>query len=510
MVALTANIEEELFLVVYFDPSADDGKIHVRNRLFAVRQPVRANAEGLFECFTRALDYVNIVNWKDKLVGFGCDGANVNIGANGLRGFLEEHAPWIVMFWCLAHRLELSLQDALKSTLFSTIDEMLLHLYFLYEKSPKKCRDLDEIVQSLKECLEFTNETPTSRAKGNRPLRACGTRFVNHKVVAISRLIEKYGAYIAHLVALTEDKSIKSVDRQKLKGYILKWRDSKIILGCAVFHDLLKPCASLSKSLQDSELSIIDAIEAILKTSKAIERLKTTSFDELPTVKKVLSRIQDTDDGMVYQGAVIVRYPEAITYLRSQKTKFMESVLECLKDRIRIQHSELLTHILTVLATYGWNRSDDGFADIAIDNLSERFKVPLEKAEVDVSALQEEWMDMVRYAQQYLNLVQESAHTIWWKLFNSSLSKNWTNILSLIELLFCLPVSNGRVERVFSSLKHIKSNCRTCLSENRLDDLIRIAVEGPPLSQWDATGAVHLWWKDKQRRNIGDTRAPPR
>ena len=33
--------------------------------------------------------------------------------------------------------------------------------------------------------------------------------------------MDKFGAYISHLASLTEDKSIKSVDRQRLKGYIL-------------------------------------------------------------------------------------------------------------------------------------------------------------------------------------------------------------------------------------------------------------------------------------------------
>ena len=56
------------------------------------------------------------------------------------------------MFWCLAHRLELAIKDALKSSLFSQIDEPLLRIYYLYEKAPKKCRELDRIVEELKEC----------------------------------------------------------------------------------------------------------------------------------------------------------------------------------------------------------------------------------------------------------------------------------------------------------------------------------------------------------------------
>ena len=57
-----------------------------------------------------------------------------------------------------------------------SVDELLLQVYFVYEKkSPKKCRKLQEIVDELKACLD-PSELPLQG--GNRPLRACGTRFV--------------------------------------------------------------------------------------------------------------------------------------------------------------------------------------------------------------------------------------------------------------------------------------------------------------------------------------------
>ena len=56
--------------------------------------------------------------------------------------FISSSSAWVAVFWCLAHRLELSLKDALGATLSSSIDDMLMRVYYLYEKSPKKCRDL--------------------------------------------------------------------------------------------------------------------------------------------------------------------------------------------------------------------------------------------------------------------------------------------------------------------------------------------------------------------------------
>ena len=105
--------------------------------------------------------------------------------------------------------------------------------------------------------------------KGNRPLRACGTRFVAHKVAALGRLIDRYGAYLAHLTALIEDPRVKSVDKEKLRGYVRKWRDTKMLLGCALFHDVLKPCAVLCKVLQEDEVCVVGAIESLLKTEES-------------------------------------------------------------------------------------------------------------------------------------------------------------------------------------------------------------------------------------------------
>lgn len=116
-----------------------------------------------------------------------------------------------------------------------------------------------------------------------------------------------------------------------------------------------------------------------------------------------------------------------------------------------MQSIDLLTHALTILAPEEWEKEEDAsFAYGALDSLSSRFRVPLEKAKVNYFPLREEWDDMVDYAKHYLNLVQVDHQILWWKLFNSVDARRCRNILTLVELFFCLPVSNGHVERVFS------------------------------------------------------------
>ena len=79
MVAPMLATQDELFLQLYYDQHAKDGKVHVPDRFFTVRQPKSGNAEGLFDCFKNALSLVGLANWEDKLIGFGCDGTSVNI-----------------------------------------------------------------------------------------------------------------------------------------------------------------------------------------------------------------------------------------------------------------------------------------------------------------------------------------------------------------------------------------------------------------------------------------------
>ena len=68
---------------------------------------------------------------------------------SGLKGHLKEAVPWVVVCWCLAHRLKLSLKDALKTSFSTAIDELLLQVYYMHENSPKKCHELEVVVEEL-------------------------------------------------------------------------------------------------------------------------------------------------------------------------------------------------------------------------------------------------------------------------------------------------------------------------------------------------------------------------
>ena len=48
---------------------------------------------------------------------------------------------------------------------------------------------------------------------GDRPLCAWGTQFIAHKVAALGRIVNQFGAYFNYQTSLSEDPAVKSVDR---------------------------------------------------------------------------------------------------------------------------------------------------------------------------------------------------------------------------------------------------------------------------------------------------------
>ena len=97
----------------------------------------------------------------------------------------------------------------------------------------------------------------------------------------------------------------------------------------ALFHDLLKPAATMCKVLQEDELCVVCAIESFLKTKRSMEKLREIPFEELSTVKKVLERIEQEDRSVSYPAAELKLYDEGLEYIKSHHVQWVESIEAC-------------------------------------------------------------------------------------------------------------------------------------------------------------------------------------
>ena len=454
-------------MILFCDIDDEIQEVKTSARYLCVVEPLKADANGLVDCLGKALTCMgiedilvreNVLSVTDHpvLVGCGTDGASVNVSdQNGMRGKLHAALPWLFWAWCYAHRLELACKDAFTSQLFKEIDEMLLRLYYLYEKSPKKCRELSDLMDDLKEVYEFPEEG------GCVPVRAHGSRWITFKRKALQRFVDRYGVYLKHLGKLVEDKSIKSVDRQRLKGYLLKWREAKMLIGSALYTDALKPASVLSLSLQEGHIDVIQGIKHILKSHSSLKKLSSQNPEEWPVTKVVLSKMKDEHGGKKYQGSELYRFNDGTFHsCKIHALADLSSLDQQMRVRLEWSGIDLMRSIIVFLDTQSWQDSeesskDDRMSEIksAVVSLTEVFRAPLEVKGADLSSILDEVEDIVEYAWAYLRVESNTYKKIWYQLRTTPDSVKWHNVIQLCELLFSLPFSTAKVERLFSSLK---------------------------------------------------------
>ena len=210
----------------------------------------------------------------------------------------------------------------------------------------------------------------------------------------------------------------------------------------------------------------------------------------------------------LYQGAVLHNYnTTTLKHCSDQAIADTKQFNDKLRERLEWSDVRMLRTIVLFLNTQSWQYTalgsdtemgDNAEIKIAVEYISSHFREPLKAKGVNLSGIQDEIEEIVRYARKYLNLVKEGYQKIWYKLHIAPDVGKWRNILLISELLFSLPFSNGRIESMFSMLKVIKTDRRTSLDTPTLSDLLEIKMEGPTVDKFSAEHSVSLWWEDSK------------
>ena len=117
------------------------------------------------------------------------------------------------------------------------------------------------------------------------------------------------------------------------------------------------------------------------------------------------------------------------------------------------------------------DRSRNGFASIM--KLINTFTEPLSAAGFDRTKVFMEWKSLQSTVKSYYSHFT-NAVDIWSKLFNHR-SKEFPNILMLAEIVFSISASNSAVEKVFSTLTTLLTDCRLTMKHATMEDCLIIA-----------------------------------
>jgi hypothetical protein len=251
-------IEEEIIFIRF----VKNGQIYTR--FMSLQAAPNAKATGLKAAIEKALEDVGIS--PDNMVAMGTDGASVNTGCdNGLIALFRQDAhPWVLGFWCVAHQLELGINDAINDQQwFKDIKEVLQGLYKQYHYSPKALRELREVAEALEE-------------KVLMPVNILGSRWSPHMRRALSvLLLTNFSAIYTHFdhQAEAKDSSAKMVGRaRKVRGQLKKY---KMLLYMHFMLDILEQAQYLSLHFQKDDCTLASACDKLQVFTMALEGMKT-------------------------------------------------------------------------------------------------------------------------------------------------------------------------------------------------------------------------------------------
>ena len=484
----SANLEQESYFVSYVD------ELYESHTDFVTITSVegRATAQGLTDCFFDTFTELS-VDVKGKCVQLGTDGPNV---MKNMCKLVRTEIKWLLEFHCANHRLELSFKDAVKNLpLYNDVHSLLDGLYHFYDNSNLQLRTLKGTAELL----------------GIKPLvhtTAKGTRWVAHRKKAVSAVDRNYAANVAQLQECNLDNTQRLETRAKALGLRDKLLDENLVIFIfAIFKDLLAIFSSLSCVLQSDDASI-DTVVSMIRRTKA----KLGNFDCEKEIKEFRdAHIKDGKFRDVQLTKNRFRH-SAGNIVQTQSELLVNKLKQTVTDRFGPLGDGNIGGCpeMSLMSIFDVSRLPDCEGDdisqygkAEIQQLVSHFSDLLSAKGYDPDQIEEERVPLWEYVRTVLQTTTKDGRSIkkfWPKILRKKGdSAELRNILSLVKILLVLIYSTAVVERGFSLMNRVKSDWRSRLAEEPLNDLMHVALSSVTVQNFNPEPAIKLWWVNAKK-----------
>jgi hypothetical protein len=413
------------------------------------------NVDGIVAAVDSLLESYNIdVTWlKQSLIGICTDGASVMTGReNGVALRLSQKygEQRIELFHCLAHRLELAVDDALKAvTATNHFQAFVQKLYSLYSQSPKNMRELKEAAALTEtELLKITS--------------IFTVRWVASSFRVVRAIWRDFQALHSHLQSASVDSSRSSSERGKFQSLARHLASVNFVQDVALLKDVLRELKSTSMVLQKRETSVCIAVGALNKTISVIKAIKDSGCGKSMRKVHLLNG---------HPTPAFKKVPLTLGKCRINPQQFMQAVIDCLQRRLPATNSRLLNE-LRVLEKTNWPVDDERilFGDATVLQLAKRLGLP-----------GREVVENFRDFKDGKPPGHQLAH--------------------LLDAAETFPATSAECERGFSAMNNTATDNRNGLSPDTISDLLFLKLNGPPLDDFSPEPFVRKWLQEGHRRS---------
>ena len=129
-----------------------------------------------------------------------------------------------------------------------------------------------------------------------------------------------------------------------------------MLVGCAMYIDVLPVSSVLSQSLQEDGTDIVQGIKHVLKAASTLQPLAKKDPQLWPTTKLVLGRMSEEGDQKVYQGCTLTHFSDSmLSQCSKQALADLQKLDDRIKERMAWSDVDLLRSILVFLDTRSWS-----------------------------------------------------------------------------------------------------------------------------------------------------------
>ena len=185
-----------------------------------------------------------------------------------------------------------------------------------------------------------------------------------------------------------------------------------------------------------------------------------------------------------------------IATLTAGALKYMEKRFQVSSDIIK----DLEIFDPTTWPTTASNRTElSSFGNEELDRILQHFN-PLITNDLQ-ETVKEQWLRLKFYVCKRIPLSERHGYSLWPRIYTTD--KRFSAIMKVISFVSLIPMNTAACERGFSSMNRIKSKGRSGISNDMLNSLMRISLDGLELEKFDPQPAVTYCSKKKKNRRPG-------
>ena len=426
-----------------------------------------------------------------KIYGFSSDGAAVMTGReNGVATRLLSDNPYMLSMHCVAHKLALSCIDATKSVREVGYYEGMLHaIHSYFSRSSKRLEHL----RNWQDVLDDPHV---------RPLAVHQIRWLSFAncVTNVRRMLP---TLLKTLQSDGEDDHLAESLFSGMSSY-------KFLFLTHFFSDIMSEIALLSRKFQERDLKYDDLKKTLDATCGSIEQqylVEDPSYGH--TLREFVQAYAEADTFQDFE----IKRSHKDSRLTGAVSEFATNLLNSVRSRfpkleiwdaLSIFNPNTFPNTVKAKATFGGERLTvllNHFGEKRGSNTPPICPVEAKKewslfknhmfANAEASPEDESPFTASSLAEQMLSSEQ--------------MLREFPNMTKLMAIGIVLPVSSVECERGFSKQNVIKTRLRCSVSIERLEQLMRISLNGPNLEEFDPV-PIFRTWRSKGRHIFKNTK----